>query len=166
MVAPLIEPMLIARAAIAEQAKAMTDRLTQVAEQDPICRRLMTAPGVGPLTALEYRATIDDPARFARSRTVGAHLGLTPRSFDSAEVRRHGRITCWGDASTRAALFMAARSVLFRMTRPCTLRTWGLGVVASRGKNKGTIAVARRLAVILHRMWIEETDYRWEVLGG
>jgi transposase len=163
---PLLKALLVARTGLAEQADALSQRASEMASVDPICRRLMTAPGIGPLTALEYRAAIDDPARFSRSRTVPAHLGLTPRTHQSGDVDRRGRITRWGDPILRASLFMAARTVIFSMTRPSSLRTWGLEIAARRGKNKATVAVARRLAMILHSMWRDSSDFRWTAAGS
>ncbi len=162
----LLKPLLVARRCIAEQADELSRYASEMASSDPICRRLMTAPGIGPLTALEYRAAIDDPGRFSRSRTVPAHLGLTPRTHQSGDVDRRGRITRWGDPTVRASLFMAARTVIFSMTRPCSLRTWGLEIAARRGKNQATVAVARRLALILHSMWRNGSEFRWESAGS
>jgi transposase len=160
-VSALVEPLLAARAAIAEQVTALTKRATELAKKDLVCRRLMTAPGVGVLTALEYCAAIDSPARFARSRSVGPHLGLTPRTFESGQTKRRGHISKWGDAAVRTALFLAARIILFTSKRESQIRTWGLALVERRGSNRATVAVARRLAVILHAMWKTETDFRW-----
>jgi transposase len=159
---PLLKSLLVARKCIAEQADALTQRASEIASCDPICRRLMTAPGIGPLTALEYRAAIDDPARFGRSRTVPAHLGLTPKTHQSGDVDRRGRITRCGDPALRASLFMAARTVILSIKRPSSLRTWGLEIAARRGKNKAIVAVARRLALILHSMWRSGSDFQWE----
>jgi transposase len=126
----------------------------------------MTAPGVGPLAALSYRTAIDVPERFARSRDVGVHLGLTPRTFKSGNAERRGRISKFGDRGARAALFIAARVLLSKRTRGCGLKTWGLKVAARRGYMKAVIAVARRLAATLHTMWVSGTDFRREALAA
>jgi len=159
--ASMLEPLVVARTSVAEQADSLHRRALALASSDPVCRRLMTAPGIGPLTALEYRAAIDDPARFRRSRTVAAHLGLTPKTRQSGDIDQRGRITRWGDGAVRASLFMAARNVIFTLSRPTSLRTWGRAIAARRGKDKATVAVARRLALILHSMWRDGSDFRW-----
>lgn len=162
----VIDPLLATHAVMRAQTESLTRRATELANDDPICRRLMTAPCVGPLTALEFRAVVDDPSRFNSSRSVGAHLGLTPRTFQSGEEDWSGRISRRGDAAARVALFNAARGVLFRMKKPSTIRTWGLALADRKGSKKATIAVARRLAVTLHSMWKSETDYQWEPLNA
>jgi transposase len=162
----VVDSLLASRAALATQIARLEGRINQLVAADPICGRLMTAPGVGPLTALAYRAAVDVPQRFSSSRTVGVHLGLTRRAFKSGTIDRHGRISKCGDQAARSALYLAARTLLRPATRPSYLKAWGLKVAAERGHGKGVIAVARRLAVILHRMWIDETDFRWEVTLG
>ena len=160
----LIRPLLRARNLMREQAGHLEIELTEVARADPVCRRLMTAPGVGPIVALTYKLAVGDPTRFARSRSVAAHLGLTPRLNQSGDIARRGRISCWGDAGARRMLFMAGRAVLNPRTGVSGLKSWGVQVAARRGKLKATVAVARRLAVILHRMWIDGTNFREEVV--
>lgn len=161
-VATLVTPLLRARTALQLERDLIEARLLEIAKGDPVCQRLMTAPGVGPLTALIFRSSIDEPRRFAKSRSVGAHLGLTPRTRQSGEASSQGRITRWGDASVRRALFMAARSLSVRGRRTSWLTDWAAQVMARRGYMRGVIAVARQLAVVLHRMWVSETDFRWE----
>ena len=155
----VIRPLLRARTLMREQASYIELELAELAKSDPVTRRLMTAPGVGPIVALTYKLAVEDPTRFRRSRSVAANLGLTQRLKQSGEIARYGRISCWGDAAARRALFMAGRSVLNPRMGPSWLRDWGRQVAARRGKLKGFIAVARRLAVVLHRMWIDETDF-------
>jgi transposase len=122
--------------------------VAQVAQNDAICRRLMTAPGVGPLTSLAFRAGVDDPARFKRSRDVGAYFGLAPRTFQSGESQVTGRITQRGDTFVRHSLFLAA-SVLLTVSRSqCRLRLWGLRIRRRKGFGVAVVAVARKLAVI------------------
>lgn len=121
----------------------------------------MTVPGIGPMTALAYCTTVDDPTRFKRSRNVGAYVGLTPRRFASGEVDYSGRISKCGDALLRSYLFEAAGVLLTRTDKWCSLKAWGLRLAKRIGLKKAKVAVARRMAVILHRMWIDGTSLRW-----
>ena len=121
----------------------------------------MTVPGVGPVVALTFRATVDVPARFTRSRDVGAHFGLTPRKHQSGEVDRSGRISKWGDAMMRSALYEAAQVLLTRVKRWSTLKAWAAQVSRRRGHKKAIVALARRIGVILHRMWVDGTEFDW-----
>ena len=123
--------------------------------------RTQTAPGVGPITAMSFKAAIDDPARFRRSRTVGAHFGLTPRRYQSGEKDNPGRISKAGDADVRSSLYAAANALLTRTTRWSTLKAWGMRLMRTKGRRRAVVAVARKLAVILHRMWSDGTDFRW-----
>lgn len=158
----VIEPLLRARAALIEEKNTIESRLLAIAKDDPVCRRFMTAPYIGPITALMYKTAIDEPGRFIKSRGVGAHLGLTPRLYQSGEVVALGRVTRAGDAATRTALYIAAMGQLKKNVRPNWLRTWALKVAERRGRKKAAVALARRMAVILHRMWMSETDFRWD----
>jgi len=153
------EALLGARAVLVEKAKLIEGEIVAMARADPVCRRLMTAPGVAALTALIYKSAIDVPERFANSRDVGVHLGLTPRIHQSGPVERRSRISKCGDASARSTLFLAARIILVKVKKRSRLKEWGLEVRARRGFAKASIAVARKLAVALHRMWMTETDF-------
>jgi len=113
------------------------------------------------VTALTFATAIDDPARFARSRNVGAHLGLTPRKYASGEIDRNGAISKSGDRLAREALFVAAHSLLTRVTRWSTLKAWGMAIAKRRGLRRATVAVARKLGIILHRMWVDGSEFRW-----
>jgi transposase len=121
----------------------------------------MTVPGVGPLTALAFRATIDRPDRFRRSRDVGAHLGLTPARYQSGETDIQGKISRCGDELARTALYEAAHTLLVRSGKWSSLRAWGMQIAKRRGLARARVAVARKLAVILHRMWSDATDFRF-----
>jgi transposase len=143
------------------EVERLTRRVLDVVRGEPTCRRLMTVPGVGPLTAPAFRATIDRPDRFRRSRDVGAHLGLTPRRYQSGETDVQGRISRCGDELARTALYEAAHSLLIRATRWSALRAWGMNVAKRRGMARARVAVARKLAVILHRMWADGSEFRW-----
>jgi len=118
-------------------------------------------PGVGPGTALTFISAIDDPARFRRSRSVGAYIGLTPRRYASGEIDRTGRISKCGDAMLRSYLFEAAGVLLTRVPKWCALKAWGVRLAKRIGFKKAKIAVARKLAVIMHRMWCDGTNLKW-----
>ena len=139
----------------------LTKRVLDEVRIEPTCRRLMTVQGVGPFTALAFRATIDRPDRFRRSRDVGAHLGLTPRRYQSGETDVQGRISRCGDELARTALYEAAHSLLIRSTKWSPLRAWGMHVAKRRGMARARVAVARKLAVILHRIWADGSEFRW-----
>ncbi len=128
---------------------------------EPTCRRLITVQGVGPFTALAFRATIDRPDRFRRSRDVGAHLGLTPRRYQSGETDMQGRISRCGDELARTALYEAAHSLLIRSTKWSALRAWGMNIAKRRGMTRAGVAIARKLAGILHLIWADGTEFRW-----
>ena len=158
----VINSLMMVRRSIETEVRVLTKRIGELVAEDEVCRRFMTVPGVGPLTALSFRAAIDVPGRFRHSREVGVHLGLTPRRFSSGTIDRGGRISKCGDAATRASLFLAAQSMLRTGTRGNWLKSWGLSIAASRGRGKAIVAVARRIATILHRMWVDGTDFRNE----
>jgi transposase len=122
-------------------------------------RRFMTAPGVGPITALCFLATIDDPTRFRKSRSVGAYVGLTTRRYASGEI--DCRISKCGDKMLRCYLYEAANVLLTRVAKWSALKAWGIRLAKRTGLRKAKVAVARKLAVILHRMWIEGSEFKW-----
>ena len=155
-------PMLDVRGELYDAYRLMESRVRAVSRQDPVCKLLMTAPGVGPITALSFKAAVDDPTRFKSSRLVGAHFGLTPRRFQSGEMDNTGRISRAGDRDVRATLYIAANSLLIVSGRPSSLKTWGLKLIRTKGVRRARIAVARKLAVILHRMWITNTPFQTE----
>jgi transposase len=144
-----------------QEVDRLTKRVLDEVKVEPTCRRLMTVPGVGPLTALAFRATIDQPGRFRKSRDVGAHLGLTPRRYQSGETDVQGRVSRCGDELARTALYEAAHSLLIRSSKWSALRAWGMAIAKRRGMARARVAVARKLAVILHRMWADGSDFRW-----
>lgn len=135
--------------------------LARFVRSSSTCRLLMTIPGVGILTSAAYVCAIDDPKRFPRSNLVGAYLGLTPRRYQSGEVDRIGRISKCGDPLLRTYLFEAATSLLTRDAQWSTLKAWGLRLAKNRGMKKAKIAVARKLAVIMHRMWLSGEKFRF-----
>jgi transposase len=158
--AALVRPLLAARRALREQFALMHRMLLDLVRDEPVCRRLMTAPGVGAVVALAYRVTIDVPARFERSKAVGAALGLTPRRYQSGELDRMGRISKCGDGMLRSLLFEAAQVLLTR-AGGSWLKAWGLQLAKRRGMKRAIVATARRLSVILHRMWVDGSDFRF-----
>ena len=131
-----------------------------LARKDSLCRRLMTVPGIGPVTSLTFKAAVDDPTRFRSSRMVAAHFGLTPRRFQSGETDNPGRISKAGDATVREALYTAAHALMTRSAAWSTLKAWGLRLAKTRGHKRAVTAVARKLAVILHQMWIRATEFQ------
>ncbi|RUM95438.1 IS110 family transposase [Pseudaminobacter arsenicus] len=159
--AAMIRPMLIARAALRDQYAVLHKMLLRMVRDDEACRRLMTIPGVGALTAVMLTTTIDDPDRFQRSRDVGAHLGMTPRKYASGEIDRNGGISKCGDASIRATLYQASLALLCRSQRWSKLRTWGMAAVKRRGVRRAIVAVGRKMAVLMHWVWADGTSFRW-----
>ncbi len=157
----LAEPLLSVVEAMNNQAETLTKQVLDQVKVEPTCRRLMTVPGVGPLTALAFRATLDRPDRFRRSRDVGAHLGLTPHRYQSGETDVQGRISRCGDELARTALYEAAHSLLIRSGKWSSLRAWGMAFAKRRGMARARVAVARKLAMILHRMWADGSEFRW-----
>ncbi|MDQ0319798.1 transposase [Pararhizobium capsulatum DSM 1112] len=156
-----VEPLLAVLTAMEQQLNRLTKIVMNLCRSDDTCRRLMTVPGVGPITAVSYVATIDDPSRFRRSRDVGAHLGLTPRRYQSGETDTQGHISRCGDEAMRALLYEAANALLCVSRKWSSLKVWGMAVAKRRGLNRARVAVARKLATILHHMWSDETDFRY-----
>jgi transposase len=157
----LVEPLLIVRQVLREQLSILHRRLLAIVRDDDVCRRLMTVPGVGPVVALTYRATVDEPARFRNSKAVGAVFGLTPSKYQSGENDRTGGISRCGDEMMRAMLYEAAQILLVRSTKWSWLKAWAMKIARHRGLKKAIVALARRLAVIMHRIWVDGTEFRW-----
>ena len=161
LVMPLVEPLLAILATMLDQLARLTKQVLDIVRGEQVCRRLMSVPGVGPITALTFRATIDRPDRFRRSRDVGAHLGLTPARYQSGETDIQGKVSRCGDELARTALYEAAHTLLVRSRKWSSLRAWGLKIAKHRGMARARVAVARKLAVILHRMWSDATEFRF-----
>ena len=155
----LVEALLAARNTLFEQWQKLEKRLRSLAREDGRVRRLMTAPGVGTIVALTYAAAIDDPGRFRSSKAVGAHFGLTPKKYQSGETDVTGRISKIGDGSVRTALYEAANVILTRPVKGSTLKSWGMRLAARAGMRKAKVALARKLAVVLHRMLADGTNF-------
>jgi transposase len=156
-----VRPLLEVREKVRREIAALHRKLLDLARNDVDSRRSMTVPGIGPITALAFHSAIDDPTRFRRSRSVGAYFGLTPRRYASGEVDWTGRISKCGDGMLRTYLFEAAGVLLTRVQKWCALKAWGLRLARRVGFKKAKVAVARKLAVILHRMWRDGTDFIW-----
>jgi transposase len=159
--AVLVETLLIVRRVLREQLSVLHRRLLAIVRDDDVCRRLMTVPGVGPVVALTYRVTVDVPARFRNSKAVGAVFGLTPSKHQSGEIDRMGSISKCGDAMMRTVLFEAAQTMLTRTIKWSWLKAWGMKIARHRGMKRAIVAVARRLAVIMHRLWVDGTEFQW-----
>jgi transposase len=159
--AVFVEPLLVVRRVLREQTAVLQRRLLAIVRDDEVCRRLMTIPGVGPVVALTYRATVDVPARFRKSKSVGAVFGLTCAKYQSGESERSGRISRCGDEMMRVMLYEAAHIMLIRTNKWSWLKAWAMQIARRCGMKKAIVALARRLAVIMHRIWIDGTEFRW-----
>ena len=146
---------------ICEQVKELSKQIEATVKKDPVCRRLMTAPGVGPVVALSFMTAVDNPERFGTDDDIGAYFGLAPKQFQSGETDLRMGISKKGNSMTRSHLVQAATVILGGCKKWSSLRAWGMKIAKRRGIQKARIAVARKLAVILHRMWITESDFRW-----
>ena len=133
------EPLLVVRRALREQTVILHRRLLAIVRDDEVCRRLMTTPGVGPVVALTYRATVDVPARFRKSKSVGAVFGLTCAKYQSGEIDRSGRISRCGDEMMRVMLYEAAQSML-RSKKWSWLKAWAMQIARRRGVKKAIVA--------------------------
>ena len=157
----IAEAMLAARTALRKEYSKLHKAMLAIVRADTVCRRLMTAPGVGPLVSITFKTAIDDPARIRKSKGVGALFGLTPRKYQSGETDVTGGVTCVGDQMARTALYEAANALLSRTTRFSALKRWGMDVAKRRGLKRAKVALARKLGVILHRMWVDGATFRW-----
>lgn len=157
---PVAEALLKVRAVLWRELGVLSKRAIHEARQNGPTRLLMTTPGIGTIVAMSYVAAVDDPKRFRRSQDVGPHFGLTPRRYQSGETDVTGRISKIGDASVRTALYEAAHVILTRPVKGAGgLKRWALAVARRSGQRKAKVALARRLAVILHRMWMDGTPF-------
>jgi len=155
-----IEPLLLVRDQLHKQFQKLEKMILDIAKDDPVCEQFMSIPGVGALTALTFKTTIERPERFKKSKSVGVHLGLTPRKYASGEIDYNGRITRCGDAVTRHHLYIAAQCLLNRVKKCCPLKAWGLRIAKRSSAQKAYVAVARKLSIIMHRMWVDGTYYQ------
>jgi transposase len=155
----IAKALLSAHAALLREFDMFEKRVRAIARQDKRVRLIMSAPGVGVIVALTYVSAIDDPSRFSSSKRVGPHFGLTPRKYQSGETDVTGRITKIGDAGVRTALYEAANVILTRPVKGAGLKSWAMKLARRAGMKKAKVALARKLAVILHRMWIDGTPF-------
>jgi transposase len=156
----IAKALLAVHAVLLREFKAFEKQVRAMARQDAKARLLMSTPSVGPIVALTYASAIDDPGRFKSSKLVGAHFGLTPRKYQSGETDYTGRISKIGDASVRTALYEAAHVMLTKPLKGCTqLKSWAMRIARRAGMSKAKVALARRLAVIMHRMLADGTTF-------
>jgi len=156
-----LAPLVAGLSALEAQIAASTRQLKHRAAADPVCTLLMSVPSIGPVSALTYKTSIEDPNRFARGADVGAFAGLVPRRHQSGQRDTKGRISKAGDPMLRHALYEAANSLLGRVKRDCALRRWGLELADTKGPKRARVAVARKLAALLHTLWRTGTSFRW-----
>jgi transposase len=161
MLERMAEPMLRAREALRAEYHVLHRAVLAIVREDAVCRRLMTVPGVGALVAVTFSSAVDDPARFGRSRAVGAHFGLTPTKYQSGETDVTGGISKVGDAMVRTALYEAANVMLTRAGKFSALKCWALEVAKRRGMRRAKVALARKLSTVLHRLWVDGSEFRF-----
>ena len=162
----IAQSLLSARGALAHELQGLERRVRRLARDDARARLLTSTPGVGAIVALTYVAAIDDPGRLRSSKAAGAHFGLTPKKYQSGETDITGRISKVGDASVRAVLYEAAHVILTRPVKGSTLKSWAMRVAARAGMRKTKVALARKLAVVLHRMLADGTTFNAEMAAA
>ena len=156
-----MRPLLATWRQLRQQIAVFDKAVLQQVRADPICRLLMTVPGIGALSSLMYVSTVENPSRFSRSRAVGAHLGLTPRRYQSGETDRSGHISRCGDGLARTLMYEAAIVILHRVKRSLHLKDWAEAIERRSGSGKARVALARKLSVILHSVWRSGEPFRW-----
>ncbi len=156
----IVKALLSVHAVLLREFKAFEKQVRAMARSDVKARLLMSTPAVGPIVALTYASAVDDPGRFKSSKRAGSHFGLTPKKYQSGEIDVTGRISKIGDASVRTALYEAANVMLTKPVKGCTqLKSWAMRIARRAGMNKAKVALARKLAVILHRMLANGTPF-------
>ena len=158
--------LLAVHATLLREFDGFEKRVRSMARADGRVRLLMSAPGVGAIVALTYVSAIDDPARFRSSKAVGAHFGLTPKKRQSGETDITGRISKIGDGSVRTALYEAANVILTRPIKGGGLKRWAMKLAKRAGMRKAKVALARKLAVVLHRMWVDAASFVFDRATG
>jgi transposase len=153
--------MLAVHAVLLREFKGFEKRVRATARHNAQARLLMSTPGVGALVALTYASGIDDPARFKSSKRVGAHFGMTPKKYQSGETDVTGRISKIGDKGVRTALYEAAHVILTKPVKGCGLKSWAARLAKRVGMKKAKVALARKLAVIMHRMLVDGTEFKF-----
>lgn len=154
-------PLIATHETICLECAALEKELVAQARGNELARRFMTIPGVGPIVAMSFIATIDEATRFRKSTQVGAYLGLTPKRHQSGEVDYTTRISKRGDKGMRTLLVEAASTLIGAVKRFSPLKAWALRLAARKGFKKAAVATARKLAIILHRIWLDGTTYQW-----
>jgi transposase len=163
---PVLGPLLVIHDQVCLQQTKLDNEVRRLAKADEATTRLMSVPGVGVVTALTFRHTIDDPSRFSSASQVGAYLGLTPRRKQSGEMDTIGKISRWGDRLLRSYLYEAASVLLHRTKRWSALKAWGIRLAKRIGMKKAKVAIARKIAVILHCIWVDGTTFEWGQAKG
>lgn len=153
--------MLAARSTLQAEYSKLHKEMLMIVRKDEVCRRLMTAPGVGAVVAITFKTAVDDPTRIGKSKAVGALFGLTPKKYQSGETDVTGGISRVGDQMVRSVLYEAANILLSRVTRFSALKRWGMDLAKRRGTKRAKVALARKIGVIMHRMWVDGADFRW-----
>jgi transposase len=158
--ASIAEALLSVHAVLLREFKAFEKQVRSLARSDAKARLLMSTPAVGPIVSLTYASAIDDPGRFKSSKRAGSHFGLTPKKYQSGETDYTGRISKIGDASVRTALYEAAHNMLTKPVKGCSaLKSWAMRIARRAGMQKAKVALARKLAVIMHRMLANGTSF-------
>jgi transposase len=157
----IAESLVAVHEVLLRELNVLEKRVRLMARTNPVVRLLMSTPGVGPIVGLVYVSGIDDPARFKSSKAVGAHFGMTPSKYQSGETDYSGRISKCGDEAVRTACFQAAHIIVTKPIKGGWLKSWALKLAKRVGMKKAKVALARRLAVILHRMWIDGTTFKF-----
>jgi transposase len=159
LVAGVVLPLLESWRAVRARAADLDRQLLSVVRGSATCRRLMTIPGIGAVVAASFVAAVETPENFTTSRAVGAWIGLTPRRYQSGQVDYDGHISRRGDARLRALLYEAATAMLTRVQGESELRRWGLALKKRLGFKRAAVALARKMAVIMHAMWKNGADF-------
>ena len=155
----VIETLIVCVEKLEEQLTVLEHKLEALAHNDKVVQRLLTHPGVGIVTAVSFKAEIDDPTRFKKSRSVGAYLGMTPRQFSSGETIKQGRVSKHGSSEVRSLLHEAGVVLITRTKEKSKLKTWGLKKKQKMKTQKTGMAVGRRIAINLHQMWLKDMDF-------
>ena len=161
LVRQTLEEMLEIFDIVDQKIDRLDNELLKIAHQDKEVQLLMSAQGVGPITALSYKTEIFDPSRFSNSRAVGAYLGMTPTQYSSGEMKKQGRVSKCGSKELRSLLTEAGIVILTRSKKWSKLKAWGLKLMRKKGSQKAALAVGRKLAIILHRMLVEQKAFIW-----
>ena len=161
MLERVTEPMLRAREVLSKEFHTLHRAMLDLVRKNSLCRRLMTVPGVGAVVAITFTTAVDDPTRFSRSRCGTCPFRSHPKKYQSGETDVTGGISKVGDGMVRVALYEAANVALTRSSRFSALKRWALEVAKRRGMKRARVALARKLATVLHRMWLDGSEFRF-----